>query len=710
MTSLFRGLCIEDAQSGQSIRRSLFIKAVFAGTCLSTALILGNTTTLAQNASNTDATSNEAAQATTNGGGIVLDQIVVTASSIATTAKDAPASISVLSQEKLQQRAAPDITEALRTVPGVNVGFGSDGTRGISMRGMGSGYTLILIDGKRVNAGLTTLRHYNGDLDWIPVDAIERVEIVRGPMSTLYGSDALGGVVNIITKKSKDSWTGSLTTEWIQPESKSTGVTKKVSAYVSGPIVPDELTFTAYGSIGRQKPSNPTEHDDIQTPRGVDDYDITAKFSWTPTSNQLFEVEGSTGQEKYRPYLADGEIDTSKTSIRRTTGSLRHVGEWDFGTSTITAFIENADNHHNTIDRSGVVTGDTTINVRSYTLDGKLSMPLDFWFEQDLTIGGELRYEEMSDPENLGKANSVTGTTGSTETSMWTGAIFVEDQIKLREDLKLTAGLRIDQHEKFGTHASPRVYLNYDFNDNLTFKAGWAQAFKAPNMRQLNPNWVQTSRGRGCGAVGGPCEMVGNPDLKPETSNSFELGGVYQHSIWEASLTYFYNEIDDKITSARQASLITGEGTKYVQQVNIDRARTQGLEGGLTVYPHQDWTWTNSFTYLFESKNLETGMPLSADPEYSVHSEVTWQAREDFSVTGSVDYYGKQVDYVLSPETLVAQNVSPYAVANVSFKYDPTEHVTLRLGVNNIFDKQPKTESNYVENGRSYFISLTSKF
>src|SRR5690606_25707371 len=150
-------------------------------------------------------------------GGVVMDQIVVTASSIATTTRDAPASIAVLSQEQLQLRSTPDITEALRTQPGVNVGFGSNGTRGVSIRGLGSSYTLILIDGKRVNAGLTTMRKYNGDLDWVPIDAIERIEVVRGPMSTLYGSDALGGVVNIITKKNSDRWRGSLTAETLLP-------------------------------------------------------------------------------------------------------------------------------------------------------------------------------------------------------------------------------------------------------------------------------------------------------------------------------------------------------------------------------------------------------------------------------------------------------------------------------------------------------------
>src|SRR5690606_35789190 len=251
------------------------------------------------------------------------------------------------------------------------------------------------------------------------------------------------------------------------------------------------------------------------------------------------------------------------------------------------------------------------ITLRSYALDGKLAMPVELMFQQDLTIGGEIRHEELNDPANLGKPNSVSGETGSPVASSLTAALFVEDQIYINDRLKVTGGLRYDYHDEFGSHFSPKAYINYDLTDAFTFKAGWARAFKAPNLRQLNPNWVTTSRGRGCGAVGGPCEMVGNPDLQPETSDSFEAGFVYDDGAWQGGLTYFYNVIDDKITSARVASLITEDGTKYVQQVNVDRARSQGVEGFLTIPVHRDVTWTNSFTWLFESKNLETGMPLS---------------------------------------------------------------------------------------------------
>lgn len=163
------------------------------------------------------------------------------------------------------------------------------------------------------------------------------------------------------------------------------------------------------------------------------------------------------------------------------------------------------------------------ITSRNYTFDSKLALtPFDYFWTHNVIVGGEFRYEELDDPVNLGKENSLTGSSGEALASVFTGALFAEDEIEFTEAFRMTAGLRYDYHEQFGSHFSPRTYFTYDLTDALTFKTGWAQAFKAPNLRQLDPNWVTTSRGRGCGAVGGPCEMVGNPDLEPETSNSFE--------------------------------------------------------------------------------------------------------------------------------------------------------------------------------------------
>ena len=141
------------------------------------------------------------------------ETMVVSASATEQNLKDAPASISVITQQDLQRKPVQNLKEVLKEVPGVQLTNEGDNRQGVSIRGLSSSYTLILVDGKRVNSRNAVFRHNDFDLNWIPVDAIERIEVVRGPMSSLYGSDALGGVVNIITRKVGKSWHGTYTAD-----------------------------------------------------------------------------------------------------------------------------------------------------------------------------------------------------------------------------------------------------------------------------------------------------------------------------------------------------------------------------------------------------------------------------------------------------------------------------------------------------------------
>lgn len=245
-----------------------------------------------------------------------LNEIVVTASGVEQKLVDAPASISVVTVEELKERPYMTLIDAVRDLEGIDVGETSDktGQRTISMRGMGSDYTLILVNGRRQNNhGDIYPNNFGGNqFNHIPpLDTIERIEVIRGPASTLYGSDALGGVINIITKKVQDKWTGSGTISRSIQENSDFGDDTTVDLYLSGPIIKDKLNFSARGSWYDREASNPT-YDPVVDPAGVehnrglgfggggktvDNTNISYGFSlaWAIAANQTltFDYDGS---------------------------------------------------------------------------------------------------------------------------------------------------------------------------------------------------------------------------------------------------------------------------------------------------------------------------------------------------------------------------------------------------------------------------------
>ena len=163
-----------------------------------------------------------------------LDTVVVTASGFEQDIESAPASISVITREELQEKSFTDLAGALRDVEGIDVrgATGKTGNLNISIRGMPSDYTLVLIDGRRQNSAGDVTPNGFGDTSTgfiPPISAIERIEVIRGPMSTLYGSDAMGGVINIITRKVSKEWTGSATLETQLEQNSDAGNTGKAS-------------------------------------------------------------------------------------------------------------------------------------------------------------------------------------------------------------------------------------------------------------------------------------------------------------------------------------------------------------------------------------------------------------------------------------------------------------------------------------------------
>ncbi|WP_326467379.1 catecholate siderophore receptor CirA [Enterobacter wuhouensis] len=627
------------------------------------------------------------------------DTMVVTASATEQNLKDAPASISVITQEDLQRKPVQNLKDVLQDVPGVQLTDEGDNRKGVSIRGLDSSYTLILVDGKRVNSRNAVFRHNDFDLNWVPVDAIERIEVVRGPMSSLYGSDALGGVVNIITKKIGQKWTGTLSADSTIQEHRDRGDTNNGQFYTSGPLVDGVLGLKAYGSVSKREKDDQQKSSSTatgETPRieGFTSRDANVEFAWTPTENHDFTAGYGFDRQ-------DRESDSlDKNRLERQNYSLSHNGRWDVGNSELKVYGEKVDNKNP--GNSNPITSE------SNAVDGKYILPLGE-INQMLTFGGEWRHDKLKDPVNL-----TGGSSSTTSASQY--ALFLEDEWRIFEPLALTTGIRMDDHETYGDHWSPRAYLVYNATDTVTVKGGWATAFKAPSLLQLSPDWVT-------GSCRGACEIVGNPDLKPETSESFELGLYYSgEEGWlegvQASITTFQNDVDDRISISRTANVnqaqsypnyvgLNADGEPIFRYYNVNKARIRGVETEVKFPVAEDWKVTLNYTYN-DGRDISNGgnKPLSELPFHTANGTVDWKATQDWSFYVQGNYKGEK-------RALTSGEPTPggYVIWNTGAAWQVTKAVKLRAGVQNLLDKDlSRDDYSYTEDGRRYFVGVDYKF
>ena len=624
------------------------------------------------------------------------ETMVVSASATEQNLKDAPASISVITQQDLQRKPVQNLKEVLKEVPGVQLTNEGDNRQGVSIRGLSSSYTLILVDGKRVNSRNAVFRHNDFDLNWIPVDAIERIEVVRGPMSSLYGSDALGGVVNIITRKVGKSWHGTFTADTTVQEHRDRGDTWNGQFFTSGPLIDDVLGVKVSGNLAKREKDAQQQSSTGETPRieGFTNRNANVEFNWTPNQDHDFDFAyGRDRQDRDSDSLAKDRLD-------RETWAIGHHGRWDLGNSELRFYGEKIDNND---------PGSTsTITSESNTFDGKYVLPIGA-INQLLTFGGEYRHDSLTDPVNL-----TGGTSSKTSANQY--ALFLEDEWRIIDPLAFTAGLRMDDHETYGDHWSPRAYLVYNATDTLTIKGGWSTAFKAPSLLQLSPDWTT-------GSCRGACEIVGSADLKPETSESYEIGLYYAgEEGWldgvTASVTTFQNDIDDMINIDRTPNRnlaptysnfvgFNRDGEPVFRYYNVNKARIRGVETELKVPFNDQWKLTLNYTYN-DGRDLSAGdnKPLSSLPFHTANGTLDWTPLDEWSFYVSGNYTGEQ----RSTQAASTAN-GGYVIWNAGAAWQATKNVKLRTGVLNLGDKDLSREDySYNEDGRRYFVAMDYRF
>jgi len=723
--------------------------------------------------------------ATASADNTTAEPVELEASSVVATAeeeiKQAPG-VSIITAQDIRKRPpANDLSQIIRTMPGVNLtGNSSSGQRGnnrqIDIRGMGPENTLILVDGRPVNSrnsvryGWRGERDSRGDTNWVPADQVERIEVIRGPAAARYGNGAAGGVVNIITKQPGTQTHGSATVYQSFSQHSAEGATKRVNFGLNGPLT-DALSYRVFGNVAKSDADDQdinSGHESRRTGNqvgtlpagreGVRNKDINGLLSWKLSPEQTVDLEAGYSRQG-NIYTGDTQNTNSNATVRSLVGhetnilyrenyALTHRGDWDFGTSLAYLQYEKTRNRRVKEGLAGGTEGifsstDFTTNVvRDLTAHGEVSLPLHWGVDQMLTLGTEWVEQSLGDPNSNVQTTTAGGAipglassnrSGSSEARI--ASLFVEDNIELFPGTKLTPGLRLDHHDIVGDNWSPSLNLSQVLTDTVTVKAGIARAYKAPNLYQLNPNYLLYSNGQGCYGQTTSCYLQGNADLEAETSVNKELGVEYRKDGVVAGLTYFRNDYRNKIESGLTpvGTAIGGSGTtanaSIFQWENVPKALVEGLEGNLTLPLTAALNWTNNFTYMLRSVNKETGDVLSVTPKYTLNSMLDWQASEALSLQANVAWYGKQkpkkYDYHGARVTGTSNNqLSPYALVGVSGTYALTRHLSLTAGIDNLFDKRLYREGNaqgvnniegagaatYNESGRTLYTSLTASF
>lgn len=638
------------------------------------------------------------------------EQMVVTATRTEMALKQAPASMSVITAQDIED--SPGITLADIVAESTSVESDFDSTRAgrqmISIRGMDSDYTLIMVNGRRLSSASAIIRGNDFDLSTIPADSIERVEIIRGPMSALYGSDGMGGTINIITKAPENDWSSTLSMDTSSPLDGDGGEEYSMGFTTSGALIEDELfARLSVNQTSRDawQPYSGThssgyDRSDITALEERETLSLLASLTWNATDNQTIDFDfGYSDDERESSAENVSSVIESDTRVVRQSQAITHSGFWSWGDTQVRYSREN-------VTDNDAADSDTNYSsdVEELTQIVEASATTYLGESHTVTFGMDYQLSELTNKENL-----VNGTSEA-----YQGALFIQDQWLMTEQLTATIGGRLDKHEQYGEEFSPRVYLVHQTTNDLIIKGGVGKAFKAPTLTQNHTDYTVNS-------CKGWCDIVGNEDLNPETSWNYEIAALYTQPRWNVEGALFRNEIQDLIdrgdTECRSGGTWGGNGFGCVDTggnfvskgtrsyVNVSEAVIQGAELTGQFQITDEWGVSGNYTFL-DTEDKSTGEELLERYKHSGLVKLNWSPTYDLNTFISARYRGER-----NIETDLTQEA--YTTLNIGGVYNINDSVRVRAGITNLTDEAVSQElesMGYVEEPRTYYVGMTADF
>jgi len=611
---------------------------------------------------------------------IQAESITVTATRHQEKVEDVSPSTEIVTREDIEAVSADTLEDAIRY--STSVYFYQDMMRSTpSIRGFEGKHTLILIDGKRY-AGP------EGKFDdpiRFTAGNIERIEVVRGPMSSLYGSEAMGGVINIITKRpeknhldadlrygaySHGDGAGSASFDIQLADPKREDLLRRVSLSLSGEkVVQDDMLLSDGTSLLSEDDTDSlTGNLEIRLNDGFR-LEFDGGYNETDKEHHLFLREWLS--RSVNEYASHDYSTGLFYEGERLNGMLRAYASH---------YEKDYEKRYTQGPRDGRISdfdeGERDTRVIEGKLDGLLSTPVGGHF---VTLGGEYREEEYESVRISG--GSPCGTVTRDGMTQMLGcyepdstAFYLQDEWMMGKRLTLVPAMRYDDFDNFGTEWSPKLGGIYRFHDLFRLKANYGHSFRAPGSGELFQDWY---------GMGGRYHIVGNPDLDPETSDAYDVALEGSGKTWFARIGYFYNDVDDLIDT-QFAGTEGPPGPRQVQVYtyeNIEKAVLQGFEVESSWQATKQLRLGLDYTYL-DAEDDTTGRRLAGRPRHFAHAKLDY-VYEPFDLTLNLRMrYLADYGYELADGM---RNDSEF-VTTVKLTKGINKYLDLYVGIDDLFD------------------------
>lgn len=605
-----------------------------------------------------------------------LPQIVVVANRAPTEITRIASAVTVITEEEIQKKNKATVTELLREVPGLavanNGGVGQPTS--LFMRGTESRHVLVVIDGMTLNDPSDPSDRF--DFSNLTTDNIERIEILRGPQSTLYGSQAIGGVINIITKRGRGA--------------------------------PKAEAFAEYGRYGTVR-SGAGARGEV----GRTSYSFSASGGRTEGISSLSTRNGGLEKDGNRTATISGNMEsklsehfTGKLSIRYNRTDTQFDSPGTFSTIAPRPAddpLPENDNRQFNGRMAGELSlldgvwkqemGFSTLNVRRYSISSYYDAALfDSPFGRQVALGRRDKFDWIHRVRG-GDAHAFTfgteiwkdsfKTATLRERDVATTAYFIDDQMSLGSNAVLGASARIDNHQAFGRQFTWKAAPGYRFDATGTrLKASYGTGFKAPSLADLfSPD-------------------TGNPNLLPESSKGWDAG--FEQSLWDKKIslgsTFFRNDI---------RNLLGNIDTFPFTSTNKGKARTQGVESVLTFHPSPSWSLRASHVYTLTEKR-DNDTELKRRPRHQANLAADYAMRDDLDLGLNVRYVGSRRDGdIITFAPVIAKS---FTTIELSADYSLSPSLALYGRLENLLDKRYEEVAGYGQPGRGVYAGVKAKF